>query len=539
MKNRYLLILLLIVGLKGYSQNVEPEGNAITVEPLNINTAQSEMGPSIIGKELLFSSVERDTTSKKEGEAFYDLFTVGLNDDGTVQAGERKKSTLKSEFHKGPSSFCAKTGELFLTQSDWQNAQSKNVIFKKKDVRLGIVIYRKANKTWRLKTTFPYNSSEYSVGHPAINSRGDTLVFVSDMPGGVGASDLYYSAKVRNHWTKPVNLGSKVNTTGKEITPFLDNKGKLIFASERSGGKGFDLYYVDFPVTEDSKVHRFYGAINSDADDFGLVIGTNQQTGYFVSNREGGKGDDDIYAVTGFILDVFIKSSVNDNVVEDAEVSLVDGSGTEVFHSETDSTGKVSASLKFGQKYTLNASKGDGYEKNTFDLDLSGETLYTAKYITITLDPLAKPAPIQPTNVSNEVVQIISSDSLVRDTVIVATVVDEPQRDSLKEDVPDTIVVERLQPVSSETIYKVQIGQFPQNAIQRANEKFKTLAMLRRIDHYTAENGMECYTVGSLTSLDDAQRLQKQVQQEGIRDAIVVAFKDGKRVSLPQSETKK
>lgn len=77
---------------------------------------------------------------------------------------------------------------------------------------------------------------------------GNTMVFVSDRPGGRGGFDIYYSKLKDGKWSAPVNAGSRINTTSNEYRPILPsllhfNYSLMIFSSDRPGGKGgFDLY---------------------------------------------------------------------------------------------------------------------------------------------------------------------------------------------------------------------------------------------------------------------------------------------------------
>lgn len=77
---------------------------------------------------------------------------------------------------------------------------------------------------------------------------GDYMIFTSNRPGGFGGFDLYYSKLVNNQWTEPLNFGSDINSAFDEYRPFpltIGDKNVIIFSSNRPGGKGgFDLYAV-------------------------------------------------------------------------------------------------------------------------------------------------------------------------------------------------------------------------------------------------------------------------------------------------------
>jgi hypothetical protein len=87
--------------------------------------------------------------------------------------------------------------------------------------------------------------------------RGRYMVFASEMPGGYGGFDLYYSVFRKGKWSAPVNLGPGINSAANEYRPVLgtdirfENK-YLIFSSDRSGGKGgYDLYFTGLTLPKD------------------------------------------------------------------------------------------------------------------------------------------------------------------------------------------------------------------------------------------------------------------------------------------------
>ena len=69
---------------------------------------------------------------------------------------------------------------------------------------------------------------------PFLASDNKTLYFASNRPGGVGQFDMYMSRRQDNtwtHWTNPINLGPKINTTGNDINYVIATTGDYaIFA---------------------------------------------------------------------------------------------------------------------------------------------------------------------------------------------------------------------------------------------------------------------------------------------------------------------
>lgn len=87
-------------------------------------------------------------------------------------------------------------------------------------------------------------------------------------------------------------------------------------------------------------------------------------------------------------------------------------------------------------------------------------------------------------------------------------------------------------PSESTVVYKVQIGTFTKTVPPQTQKKFDKLAVLRRIDQTTDENGTLVFSVGELNRFNDAVNLQNQIRQEGIKDAFVVSYLNGKRIPL-------
>lgn len=85
-------------------------------------------------------------------------------------------------------------------------------------------------------------------------------------------------------------------------------------------------------------------------------------------------------------------------------------------------------------------------------------------------------------------------------------------------------------------VFKIQIGKYNTALPESTKKLFKKISVLRKIDQYTDENKFTVYTIGELTSLNDAVKLQDQIRQESVKDAFVIAIKDGKRISLKEAQ---
>lgn len=145
-------------------------------------------------------------------------------------------------------------------------------------------------------TAFPFNDSlKYAVMHPFVDEEAKRLYFVSDMPGGQGGYDIYYSEfDDELNFQQPVNLGSSVNTSGNETHPFRKGS-KFYFSSDgHKGMGGLDIFEASYSPTSVSGVTNMGAPVNSLADDFAYRE-DKDKTVYLSSNRKGGMGLDDLY----------------------------------------------------------------------------------------------------------------------------------------------------------------------------------------------------------------------------------------------------
>uniref|UniRef100_UPI003216411E OmpA family protein n=1 Tax=uncultured Draconibacterium sp. TaxID=1573823 RepID=UPI003216411E len=275
----------------------------LSIEKTDLNTVESDFGPTFVGNELWFSTFTNEEIEKlaegKKKDIYYDLFISKTDAKGNVTGSKSPiLADISKGYHAGPVSFCEATGELFVTLSNFENPEIRNKVYQKADIRLKIIIVKKQNGVWTKTGELPFNDPSYSVGHPAVTSTGDTLYFVSDIPGkGLGGTDIYMTIRNNGVWGEMVNLGDKINTDGNEMFPFIYKDKMLIFATNgRGSGDDLDIYHVGMfggnmtAVTEISE-------LNSDGDDFGFVIHKNEEVGYYTSNKAGGVGNDDIYKV--------------------------------------------------------------------------------------------------------------------------------------------------------------------------------------------------------------------------------------------------
>ncbi len=265
-----------------------------------INTEYSEYGGIVVGKEFYFTSA-RNTARKKyhwDDQPFLDVYKAQLVGDA-IKNAQLLEGDVNSKFHEGNVAISPDGKRMYFDRNDYLDGK-----FKRNSEginQINIYYTEWVDNKWKGVFSLPFNSSEYSTGHPALSPDGSTLYFVSDMPGGKGGSDIYMASIDSNgNVGSPQRLGDNINTEGKEVFPFIDSAGNLYFSSDgHQGLGGLDGFYAEAKGSGfEDPVNLGKGA-NSEDDDFAFIYDANTKTGFMSSNRAGGVGADDIYMIRG------------------------------------------------------------------------------------------------------------------------------------------------------------------------------------------------------------------------------------------------
>ncbi len=281
-----------------------------------INTAAAEFAPVPYGDKILFSSSRKEGVYKNSGLNYMGLYAYSFDDPNDCAGNAQlfHEDIYLEEVHEATAAFSRDGRTMIFARSNEKNSQKKG---KSKGVKLYIT--ERVNGEWttpRLLDGVSSNDEEAYYGKPSRNSEpkafvwdssptfspdGQTLYFSSDREyddyksRSQGRIDLFSAVKRRDGtWGNVRNLGPSINTAGDDMFPFVSNDGRLYFSSDGHPGLGgLDLYRA---IRRSGKVDvkNLGTPVNSKFDDLSLVF-TSDSTGYFSSNRESGKGDDDIY----------------------------------------------------------------------------------------------------------------------------------------------------------------------------------------------------------------------------------------------------
>jgi outer membrane protein OmpA-like peptidoglycan-associated protein len=337
-----------------------------TLKNSEINSDKSDFSPCFVKNMAIFSSARNAGKSNFKGnyswnnQAYLNLFKAELTLDSNLVKPEVLETDVNSRYHEGTIAYDKTNDRVFITRNNFHKGTKK----KDKTGYLNLAIYEAPNLDSDKSEIIPfkYNNKEYSVGHPTVNDKGDILYFVSDMPGGLGGTDIYKSNWNGTEWSEPINLGSEINTPLNEMFPHFFN-GKLYFSSDgRIGLGGLDIYSANLDTLTD--VQSLGYPINSASDDFGIIFSNDGRSGFLSSNREGGRGDDDIYkfyiGLPQFItISGIVKDAESNEPVAQASIFLQDQFNNESLELvvNTDDEGNYTATIPYQEVYDLASSK--------------------------------------------------------------------------------------------------------------------------------------------------------------------------------------
>jgi outer membrane protein OmpA-like peptidoglycan-associated protein/tetratricopeptide (TPR) repeat protein len=374
------------------------------IEMLPFNTKGSDWGPAVYENKLVFVSTgdpdeSRDIKYNWDNLPFLDLYSVDIDEYGNYSKADIFAKNLMTSYHEGPVTFDVKNKRMYFNS----NRTTKATGNKGEENNLQIFYADFENGLWQFKGEFKYNDKRYNMRHPSLNATGDVLFFASDMPGGKGGNDIYWCRLENGEWGQPVNL-EEINTEGEEVFPFIAPDGVLYFSSNGLGGMGGLDIYMALPDRGVYKsVENLGYPVNSAKDDFGIWLDDIGMSGYFSSNRPGGKGFDDIYKVEILYIPVQIRGTVRDRInmfeVPGARIALLDENMDTVSVTYSKEDGEFIFAGYKQRNYRLSVTKED-YMPAEKDIStynkLPNEKIEVEMFIEMNFDLLEDPDQLEP-----------------------------------------------------------------------------------------------------------------------------------------------
>lgn len=347
-----------------YLAEIKKNSGRYELKTFEYNSPYSDFAPSFYKEGLIFSS-DRDTGNFARnrhtwnGKDFLDLYKVNA-DSATRSKVVKLDDYVNTRLHES-TSITTKDGQtLYFTRNNIVEGKYK----KDEEGIIRLKIFRAQmmdDGIWGEVEELPFNSDSYSVAHPALSPDEKTLYFASDMPGTLGASDIFM-VEINKDGTfgTPVNLGSNINTEARETFPFVTEEEILYFSSDGHPGLGgLDVFGTKIKRKDfNGNIMNVGEPVNSVKDDFTFIFNEENREGYFASNRDDGMGYDDIYAfieneplvfdciqqVTGTVRD-----KISNQVLVGATVKVINEDNEELLSTITDSKGTYSLVLDCNQ----------------------------------------------------------------------------------------------------------------------------------------------------------------------------------------------
>ncbi|WP_230937353.1 OmpA family protein [Psychroserpens luteolus] len=324
-----------------YLSMIDEASREFEVYNLDINSEVSDFGSTQYKDQLIFASSRGGGKKYKWNEQPYlDLFSANKQDDGSYDNVTKLDSDINTKYHESTVAFTPDDQVMYFTRNNYYNKKYRN----SEDGTNRLKLFKATlndNGNWDDIEPVHFNSDEYSVAHPTVNVQGTKMYFASDMNGTLGKSDIFeVDINEDGSLGDPVNLGASVNTEGHETFPFINSEGDLYLSSNGfSGLGGLDVFVIrDFEnkraLNQPMSLENVGRPINSPMDDFGYYENLGTKEGFFTSNRDGGKGDDDIYSFTipecEQVLEGTVKDKETMELLSGAVVTLFDGEGNQL-----------------------------------------------------------------------------------------------------------------------------------------------------------------------------------------------------------------
>lgn len=260
------------------------------------NSRRAEYSPMYAGEDVeqIFFTSTRDGVKGEElsgitGMNMPDIFVARKDEKGKWQKPEPIESEVNSEFEDGACAFTPDGKTMYFTRCQMDGDYPRYAeIFKS----------ARSDASWGTPQKCEITKDTLSsVAHPAVSPDGMWLYFTSDMPGGVGGTDIWRAHISDDGFDWIENLEAPINTPGNEMFPTFRSNGELYFSSNGHPGMGgLDIFKAIWDEEKEVwSIENLQSPMNSQADDFGMTFEGPFNRGFFSSSRGDARGWDHIY----------------------------------------------------------------------------------------------------------------------------------------------------------------------------------------------------------------------------------------------------
>ncbi|MCD4793011.1 MAG: OmpA family protein [Bacteroidales bacterium] len=267
---------------------------------VNINSEFDEYLPTITADEQTLIFTRLIPTGKRAYNGTLEMqedFFISEKENNTYEEAKEFGSPLNTYSNEGAQSISADGKFLFFTSCEYNKGESPHG---KSYGSCDIFVSEKVGDKWSKPENIGERvNTKYWESQPAFSSDGKTLYFVSSRPGGKGGMDIWMTQiQADNTWAVPVNLGNNINTEKHEQSPFIhyDNQ-TLYFSSNGHLGMGKQDIFISRKDTSGNwqKPVNLGYPINTHDEEVSLIINTKGNKAFFASSKKSKYGGLDLY----------------------------------------------------------------------------------------------------------------------------------------------------------------------------------------------------------------------------------------------------
>lgn len=335
-----------------------------TLKKLELDKVDEAFGSTPYKDGIVFTGSTKEKKHKKQspwtGMSYLDLYFTQQDEKGNWISPTLLKGEINGEYHEGPATFNKEGNVVYFTRSNYMKHKMK----KNAENMNNLKIFRAELKDdkWTNVTELPFNSDDYSCGHPCLSADGNSLYFVSDMPKGNGGTDIYRIEFKDGQWSDPENLGDAVNTPGNEMFPYYHEDGSLYFSSDAHHSLGgLDVFVTSYDGKKWLQPENLNYPVNSTRDDFAFTMNPDNESGFLTSTRT---DKDQLYQFKRhdptFNLTVTVLNKATGKPIEDAWVAYYSTRSDSKQTVKTNAKGQFKMRVEPETELSLGAGK-DGF----------------------------------------------------------------------------------------------------------------------------------------------------------------------------------
>jgi outer membrane protein OmpA-like peptidoglycan-associated protein len=299
-----------------FAKSHRMENPKFKLQPMEtLNTRGSEYGIAYFNDNLIYASTGNPVDEEGKGKQVdisprtglpYSKFYMSISFNNSYNKGEPVVELNKGNNKKNEGTF-AYDPVNNLGYYTRCTGESKNE-------QCYIYFAEFKNNQWKEIDNLKIENRSEPIGHPFVMPDGKRIYFVSVMEGGYGKADIWYTDKLPDGtWSKPINLGREVNTSGNEMFPFVAGEYLFFSSDGHPGYGGMDIFASKIDGNLHGTAINLGMPFNSPHDDVNLIEKFDFKEGMLVSSRRS-TNNDDIFKFEGYPSSLTASGRIYDSI---------------------------------------------------------------------------------------------------------------------------------------------------------------------------------------------------------------------------------